>query len=74
MSADCWECANGQPCKEHPRLTIEEIKAGLDALTNPPATVTPLPRKWRHPTYCAVCGEQIVYRDEKHACTGETKP
>jgi hypothetical protein len=26
------------------------------------------PRKWRHPTWCAMCGEQIVYRDETHRC------
>ena len=28
-------------------------------------------RKWRNPTWCAACGEQIVYVAERHRCPPE---
>jgi hypothetical protein len=28
-------------------------------------------RKWKHATFCLVCGEEIIYREERHRCKDE---
>jgi hypothetical protein len=30
--------------------------------------------KWRHPTFCAVCGEEIVCREDHHRCAPSSRP